>query len=560
MLNGPLEMVASYTSGLEGATNSEYGQPVIANFVSFFPFILAEGNDAQVLPSYDTVTANNILQIAPDGTVNTMAGGSNERVYDIILTSAGTYVASGPFTFMGGEAAGGIAEWRPVTEEWIPLGTGISSGTIYTILEDAEGNIFAGGNFTSIGGVTANSIAKWNRATEAWEALGSGVNGIVYALAISRDGGVFIGGEFTTANGVTHNRIVKYMPDGTWLALGTGFDGSVRALKYSRWGELYIGGFFTTASGSAMLRVTRWDGTTYHTLGSGFSTGSVFALEIGTRGELYAGGSFVLNGAGDIMRGIAVYEGEEWEALGSGLTEEATLLEPSVDALKIAPDGRLYVGGTFTHAGGIELPDQFAQWHNGIWLPIPLNLFGSAASPDAIVLAPDGTLTLGFNTEGTAVVPAVSTVTNQGTAPSYPYKVEFSGPCRLLSLQNHTTGEAIYFDYLTLLDGETATLDLTPGRLSFKSSWRGNILNAILPGSSLASWHLAPGDNVITIGALDYSELSPPDVSMEWRTGYAAIEHATYLRRVPSIPSVASVGPSVFTIGTSLIGGTAIIG
>lgn len=527
LTNGPLEVTASYTGGLEGATTGDYGQPVLANFVAFLPYVLAGGNDATSFASYDTITANNILQVAPDGTVSNMAGGSDNIVDMVILTQAGRYIASGIFTTIGGVTAGGIAEYDPATGDWTALGTGVTSGSINTILEDAEGNIFAGGNFSSIGGVSANNVAMWNGTT--WAAIGSGTNGPVDALALSRDGGVFIGGTYTTANGVAHARIVKYMPDGTWLALGTGASGPVKSLLYSRWGELYIGGEFATFDGTTVGRVARWDGTDAYALGSGFNLNSVNALAIGTRGELYAGGSFTQNGAGDTMPGLAVYEGDEWQALGSGLQEVNTLLDVTVHALAIASDGSLLVGGVFDVAGGITLPDRLAQWRNGAWYPLPLDLFGTA-TPRSLLYAPDGTFTIGYDTEGAIVTPNVATVTNAGTADAYPYKIEFSGPCRLVALQNLTTGDAIYFDYLTLLTGEVATLNLTPGKITFTSSWRGNILNEILPGSSLSSWHLAPGANLVSVQALIYDVDPQPDTVMEWRTGYAALEHGTYTR------------------------------
>lgn len=531
LTNGPLEVTAGYTGGLEGATTGDYGQPVLANFVAFLPYVQAGGNDAASFASFDTIAANNILQIAPDGTVSNMAGGSDNLIDNIILTSRGTYVASGIFTTIGGVTAGGIAEYNPATGAWTALGTGVTSGQIRAILEDAEGNIFAGGDFSTIGGVAASNVAKWNRATSTWQAIGSGVNNTVYALAISRDGGVFIAGNFTTANAVAHARIVKYMPDGTWLALSSGANGPVRALTYSRWGELYVGGEFTTIGGSAFPRIARWDGTSFHALGSGFNQNWVEAITIGTRGEIYAGGLFSANGSGDAMAGVAVYEGDDWQALGSGLQEVGTILDVQVYSLAIAPDGSLLVGGNFDTAGGISLPDGFAQWRNGTWLPFPIDLFtGGLAYARSLLYAPDGTLTIGFGTEGTAVIPNVATVTNTGTADAYPYKVQFSGPCRLVSLQNLTTGEAIYFDYLTLLTGEVATLNLTPGKLSFTSSWRGNILNEILPGSSLSNWRLAPGANLVSVQALLYDVDPQPDTVMEWRTGYAALEHGTYTR------------------------------
>jgi hypothetical protein len=89
--------------------------------------------------------------------------------------------------------------------------------------------------------------------------------------------------------------------------------------------------------------------------------------------------------------------------------------------------------------------------------------------------------------------------TNPGTAVTYPI-VKFIGPGRIYQLKNLTTGDEIYFD-LDLLSGETAVLDLTPGRKTFVSTFRGNLLplGAVLPGSDVVSFKLIPGSNNISI-------------------------------------------------------------
>lgn len=86
--------------------------------------------------------------------------------------------------------------------------------------------------------------------------------------------------------------------------------------------------------------------------------------------------------------------------------------------------------------------------------------------------------------------------TNSGTTKAYPI-LKITGPGRLYHLINHTTGEAIYFD-LTLQTGEEATLNLK--EKTFFSTFRGDtIIENIIEGSDLASWHLQPGENSISI-------------------------------------------------------------
>lgn len=87
--------------------------------------------------------------------------------------------------------------------------------------------------------------------------------------------------------------------------------------------------------------------------------------------------------------------------------------------------------------------------------------------------------------------------TNSGTAKTYPI-FKATGPGRIYALENFTTGEAIYFD-LELESGETVTLDLRPGKKTFTSTFRGNVIDKILEGSDTETFHLVPGENDISI-------------------------------------------------------------
>jgi hypothetical protein len=84
---------------------------------------------------------------------------------------------------------------------------------------------------------------------------------------------------------------------------------------------------------------------------------------------------------------------------------------------------------------------------------------------------------------------------NSGSARTYPV-FTFTGPGRIYSLINFTTGDEIYFSLL-LLSVETAVLDLKAK--TFTSSFRGNIIHTITPNSDLAVFHLLPGQNDISI-------------------------------------------------------------
>ena len=137
-----------------------------------------------------------------------------------------------------------------------------------------DGNIYAGGTFSYIGGVAASGVAEWNGSN--WLALGSGVGDPVfpYVDAFALDGSnVYVGGPFTTAGGASANRIAMW--DGAqWHALGGGLTGStltsaaeVNAISATN-GLVYAGGAFLAAGGDPTIRYFAvWNGTNWSSLG-----------------------------------------------------------------------------------------------------------------------------------------------------------------------------------------------------------------------------------------------------------------------------------------------------
>lgn len=132
---------------------------------------------------------------------------------------------------------------------------------------------------------------------------------------------------------------------------------------------LYVGGTFTGAGCAAALGVARWDGTSWSALGSGLGGGGVKAMAVfddGTGPALYVGGTFTEAGGSPANR-IAKWDGSEWSALGSGITSIFATKE--VAALTVFDDGTgpaLYAAGTFNDAGG-EPANHIAKWDGSSW-------------------------------------------------------------------------------------------------------------------------------------------------------------------------------------------------
>ncbi|MCD4748593.1 MAG: hypothetical protein K8R59_04390 [Thermoanaerobaculales bacterium] len=291
-----------------------------------------------------------------------------------------------------------IAKWDGTSWSALsgPSGTGLN-GTVKTLIvyDDGGGEgLFAGGYFTQAGGVTVNGIAKWDGSS--WSALsgpaGVGVESITFdqlyvaALAVYDDGAgqaLYAGGFFHIAGGITVNHIAKW--DGSaWSALigssGTGVEssGSVKALVVyddATGPALFVGGWFEFAGEILTRRIAKWNGSEWTALNGPSGAGmehAVYSLAVhddGAGERLYAGGRFVSAG-GIEANFIAKWDGNVW----SGLTGPAdngmihTALESSiyqsVSALASFNDGSgpaLFAGGDFTSAGGWP-SSNIAKW------------------------------------------------------------------------------------------------------------------------------------------------------------------------------------------------------
>ncbi len=253
---------------------------------------------------------------------------------------------------------------------------------------------------------------------------------------------------------------------------------------------------------------------------AGLRPSTPFSVE--KNGDLIAAGAFTVAGGVAALR-IARWNGVGFAPLGSGLSATANALARDVN-------GDILVGGQFLTAGGIALPDRAARWTGSTWVPLDVDL-PSAATVTAITVAPDGTIVLGYNTTGSAIAGVNTPLVNKSTVGVYPtltLQGPSSGTSRIYQLINTTTGAAIYFNY-TISAGETAILTLDPTNVTFVSSFQGNILNTILPGSDTTAFVLQPGANTIAF----FSAASSVSATLDWQIGYANLNDALYQAAAP---------------------------
>ncbi len=142
-------------------------------------------------------------------------------------------------------------------------------------------------------------------------------------------------------------------PDGT-LDLTTGFSG---ALDPTGWRVEYApdgGPVFRPLDGPAALSSPA---STWHALDTGLN-GTVHALAVaGSR--VYVGGSFTNAGGNGNANRIALWNGSAWYNLGQGVNDK-------VFAIAVAGSD-VYVGGEFTNVSGNADANYIARWNGYYW-------------------------------------------------------------------------------------------------------------------------------------------------------------------------------------------------
>lgn len=508
-----------YAGGLERDASSLHAERVAIRFVMPDPALRSVSEAAAVLDVQDTTATTNYLVERYQGRWRTMgsgpATGTVERMLFNPLNNL-LYVA-GSFTSISGTSANRIATYNPETQGWAALGTGLNATAAYAIAFGPDGSVYVGGDFTTAGGGAANRIARWNGS--AWSALGTGVGARVWSIAIGPDGTLYAAGEFTTAGGGAANRVARWNGT-TWSAMGNGFNATVFSLFIGPDGYLYAGGDFTadgTGAGT-FRRIARWNlnaaSPSWQEFGGGTTgTGEVIIWAADAAGGIYAGS---VNGVqfGGLYEGVARWNGTAWGAVSTPPTGAYF-----VDLAYDRTTGELYIVGDFPTFGAVANANGAIIWNGSAALPLDVQT--SQNSGGNVAIRSDGTIALDNGLTSTVTTAGYATVPNPGTAPTSPI-ITITGPGRLRRIANLTTGQSLYAQ-LTLNAGETAVLDLTPGRLSFTSSFRGNILSTLLPGSTLADFQLAPGANTIAV-YVDGTTSSATGATIRYRPAYASID------------------------------------
>jgi len=183
-------------------------------------------------------------------------------------------------------------------------------------------------------------------------------------------GTLTICGSFTTNNGLPSSNVIRYMND-AWLDVGNPLPGD-RVSALATMDGLQLA---ACSRVDGVWRISIFDGANWETLPGDFD-GSIYDLTF-HRGRLFAAGSF--DNVGPVSaKGIAVWTGDEWVPVGSGLVGRTYSRITDMESI----GDNLYLTGAFTSTGG-QPSVGFA-----IWTGDPTQFSGSLSSTNEASMMP----------------------------------------------------------------------------------------------------------------------------------------------------------------------------
>lgn len=103
--------------------------------------------------------------------------------------------------------------------------------------------------------------------------------------------------------------------------------------------------------------------------------------------------------------------------------------------------------------------------------------------------------------------PLALTLAYAGNVPEYPV-ITLAGPLYNPEVTNHTTGETLDFTGSTVSGSVAYTIDLRYGYKTVTDDGQANKVSQLSDDSDLATWHLEPGNNALTMTASGTTALS----------------------------------------------------
>ena len=328
-------------------------------------------NQANGTPTIGGQTRNRVARLdAVTGLADSFEPNATKKVRSVAVQADGKILAGGDFLTLGPN--GGAAVTRNHIGRLEIDGTldrtldlSIVGNVVFATAVQPDGKTLIGGSFSSVLGVTRNGIARLNTDGTLDTAFNPNAQGSVYAIAVQPDGKILVGGFFLMIGGQTRNFIAR-LDATTGLADSFNPNASyyVNSIAVQADGKILVGGGFNvnygTIGGQVRNYIARLDPATG--LADSFNpnaNNTVFSIAVQPDGKILVGGYF--NGANSIGGQTRNYIARLDATTITGLADS---FDPNangpVHSIALQSDGKILVGGGFTHIGG-QTRDRIAR-------------------------------------------------------------------------------------------------------------------------------------------------------------------------------------------------------
>ncbi|MFP9100387.1 fibronectin type III domain-containing protein, partial [Flavobacterium sp. RHBU_24] len=358
--------------------------------------------------TYGGEARNYIARLNADGSLDSTfvpGTGGNNYVQAVAVQADGKILAGGLFTMFNGFSANRIVRLASSgdVDDTFTTNTG-ASAIVRAIAIQNDNKILIAGDFTTYNGTTRNRIARLTTTgtLDTTFAPASGANSAIYSVNLQTDGKILIGGSFTTFNGTSRKSAARINTDGsldTTFTVGTGGNDIVRYIMAQTDGKILVGGNFTYFSGIVNAhRLARLlsNGVvdTAFTTGSGYGPAdAVYSIVQRADGKLVVTGAFVnynikkrdcvaaINTDGSLDLGFNNISG-----VGSGNYLEEVALQP---------DGKILLAGSITQYN--EVPyNRIVRTNSDGSIDTSFNIgTGADGSIGVVVVQPNGKILIG---------------------------------------------------------------------------------------------------------------------------------------------------------------------
>lgn len=252
---------------------------------------------------------------------------------------------------------------RYTAGQWDTLG--VINGVVMTVVQYRDTLLVGGHQFLSCSGEPCSQVAFWDGAS--WRPYGDFGAYSVRKLRVL-DGELYAVGGFNEVEGQPATGVAKRVGN-SWQPVGQlNLTSSIQDVaKYD--GKLIVIGNLEFPTGRD---IAQWDGNEWSLLGPGIISliSSPICLAV-YQGDLYVAGNIPMVPPGNPGQNIMRWDGEQFHALGQGVQWWLGDTHSTATVLTMVEhDGKLFVGGGYRAAGGIEALG-LSTWDGVEWCAVP---------------------------------------------------------------------------------------------------------------------------------------------------------------------------------------------